>query len=52
MFFPLPTLLISPKTISFRKAPSIELMLKEGHNSFISCFVNFRKIAQHHLTVY
>ena len=40
MFFPLPTLLISPRAISFRKAPSIELMLKDGQSSLISCFVN------------
>ena len=40
MFFPLPSRLISPLATNFRSAPSIELMLNEGHNSLISCFEN------------
>ena len=41
MFFPLPKRLISSSLTSFLSAPSIELILNDGHSSLISCFVNF-----------
>ena len=45
---PTPSLLISPSAINFLNAPSIELTLRDGQSSIISCLVNlpsFCKVA-------
>ena len=40
VLFPLPSFFSSPSDTSLRKAPSMELSLRVGHNSRISCLLN------------